>query len=401
MKRIIKSSYFKKSFKSAIGLVLGQGIFTLFIFLLKFLIDDTADRDYFIELLVITRLISVFSLIGIDKHSFLLTSRGSIFNLVSLIKSNKKHFSLVVSAFIILGFLVSYFLFKETSFLFFLVLFILISLNEIQIQILLGRKKYISSQFFQHGFVVLVFTIFYLYSNNIEFSIIIAYFSTLICSYFILGTKIDAEIQDVDSLKMDFKFGASITSGIIVSLFLNGADLFFYKLFYSTGAYDYALLTRVSFLVTLPLIVTNNHFVVDIGKYLKTDVNLFAQSYKKNRQWSFIGALVMSIIVSVLFPLFYKDTSFNFSFKIMFICLIILVMSKCISAFFGGTNNILMFGNQSRFLKNSVIVVLICLIVYPVLIYFFSFVGLVVGNSLILIFQNILNKQSVKKIFNV
>ncbi len=55
MKSVIKSNYFKKSFKSGIGLVLGQGIYTLFIFMLKFLIDDIEDRDYFIELLILTR----------------------------------------------------------------------------------------------------------------------------------------------------------------------------------------------------------------------------------------------------------------------------------------------------------------------------------------------------------
>lgn len=398
---MIKSNYFIKSFKSGIGLVLGQGIYTLFIFMLKFLIDDIDDRDYFIEILILTRLISVFSLIGIDKYSFLLSSRGMVFNLINLFNNNKKHFSIVFSGFILLDLFVCNFIFKEVSYFFLLALFILISLNEIQVQILLGRKKYISSQFFQHGFVVIVFTTLYLYSKSIELSILISYFSTFICTYFLLGPKVDIKNEENKSLNMNFKFGASITSGIIVSLFLNGADLFFYKLFYSNGAYDYALLTRVSFLVTLPLIITNNHFIVDIGKHLKSDISLFAKSYKKNRQWSFIGAVLISLIITILFPLFYSNTSFNFSFKIMYICLLILMTSKCISSFFGGTNNILMFGNQSRFLKNSVIVVVICLVVYPIIIYLYSFIGLVIGNSLILVFQNILNKRSVKKLFNV
>lgn len=401
MKKIIKSNYFTKSFKSAIGLGLGQGVYTLFIYLLKFLIEDLNDRDYFIELLILARLISVFSLIGIDKYSFLLSSRGFFFNLTSLIKYNKKHFSIVILLFILLDIFICNFIFKQGSYIFLLFLFIFISINEIQALILLGRKKLISSQFFQYGFVVILFTILYLFSKNIELSILFSYFLTVICTFLLIGSKTGIKKPENYNLKMNFKFGASITSGIIVSLFLNGADLLFYKLFYTNGAYDYALLTRISFLVTLPLIITNNHFIVDIGKYLKSNISIFAKSYKSNRKWSFIGAVSISLIITILFPLFYFDSSFNFSFKTMYICLSILIISKCVSAFFGGTNNILMFGNQNKFLKNSIIVVVICLVVYPLLIYSFSFIGLTIGNSLILVFQNILNRLSVKKLFNV
>lgn len=398
---IIIKKEFGNSINSAVGLFLGQGLFTVFIFLLRFLIIGAEERDYFIELLIIGRLFAVTALIGIDKHSFLISSRDAPVNLFSLIKKNKKHFLIILFLVLIISAVACNTLFKQNSFIFLFSFFLLIGLNEIQIQILLGLKRLILSQFFQYGFMIVSFSILYPIIKNVSTTLFASVCGTFIVTYFVL---MKSQIKDSSvgaNLNMSFGFGFSVSAGILVSLLLNGADLFFYKLFYDFGSYDYAILTRISFIVTLPLIIANNHFVIDIGKFLLINKSKFSKAYLYNKKLSFWGSLILGLLLLLIFPIFFNDQRFHFTFSTIYISLICLIISKCLSALFGGVNNILMYGNQKVFLKNSSVIVVIALIIYPIFIYKLGFYGLVIGNALLLIVQNIINKNSVRRLFNV
>ena len=397
-------SVIDKTIRSSIGFLLGQGIYTVFLILIAKILPNKSNIEFFIDFLVFSRTCAIISLLGYEKYVLISKTGDSNFNVFYSIKKNSFFLTINFLLLISLSLLFNYFIFNKdfTFVLVFSFVAFLFSVNEIFVYYLRGNKKYLLNLFFQYGCFVLFFFPLYYLTYNVVLSVVLA--MLVVTSINIIFNYYEkSSLGFTDEKKINYKFGVSVTLGVLVSLLLNGSDLFFYKLFNNRGSYDYMLLSRVSMLVGVPLVVMNNHFVVDIGQYLKVNKEKFKESYRNNRLFSFLGTLLLSVILLVFTKLFENYIELTYiTIEEFNLFLIIMLVSKNLSSVVGGVNNILMLGGKEKvFLTNSLIVFFVSLVLYPFLISHYNFLGLVLANSFLLIMINCINRFSVKKGFNV
>ncbi len=393
--------------KSASGFVFGQGLYNLFILSLSFLIFNSEIKNSIVELFVFSRLISVISLLGFEKYLLKISPNIEDVNLKIILIENKHHFKKSLMVFFLL--MIIMFIFNITNKENIAILFItvpIIALNEMFVYVFRGKKFYILNQFLQFGSIVISFVVLNFLNVNYIYSFSISVFISLITSYFVFRFNFKIKTNPKEAINEKYiistKFSKSITLGTLIVLLLNGADLFFYKLFFSTNSYEYIVISKLAFISTIPLFIMNNHFVSDIGLYLNIDAVKFKQSFYKNRLFSFIGCGLIVLIFIVCNKYIYMFIDINISHHEFNKILILLLLAQLTSSLVGGVGNILMLGGRENvFMKNNLVILLTSLLAYGILIPRYNLIGLALSNSFLIIFQNSINRISVKKHFNV
>ena len=394
-------------FRSASGFVFGQGLYNIFILSLSYLIINHEIKDNVTELFVFSRLVSVISLLGFEKFLLKISPKLQSLNLKECLYRNKNHFknSLLVFALLLVLIFVLGITSKE-NIIILLLSCPIISLNEILIYVFRGKRFYILNQFLQFGLIVSLFTIINLTNINYTYTFLISVYISLLVTCLIFKFSFKKEnfkndIKEIEQL-IPSKFRINVTLGTLMVLLLNGADLFFYKIFFSTNSHDYIVISRLAFISTIPLFIMNNHFVADIASYLKTNKEKFKRSYFKNRFFSFSGSLLIVLILVFFNKLIYSIINIGVDYRSFQIIITLLLFAQLTSSLTGGVGNILMLGGKENiFMKNNLFLLSVSLIIYGILIPTYNLLGLAISNSILIIIQNIINRLSVKKYFNV
>ena len=275
---------------------------------------------------------------------------------------------------------------------------------ELIAYILRARGVLMTSQFIQFGLFSIIFVISLIFTDNY---LLVFFLSIVIALILSIGIFYLHERNNIlwrnggvpkHFKQTSYSFNTFTTISILVVMLIGGADVMIYKIFYSDYIHDYVALKRIAGLLGLPLVINNNHFVVEIVEWFNKDNKKLKEVYSRNRSSSFKLAVGIFGILIIGFISAKNIWAFELDFIEITIMLVLLMLGMLYNNYVGGVNNLLMLCNKENVLmKNNLLALSICLVIYSVLIYYFMIWGLVISNILLLFFINYLNYSSCKK----